>query len=518
MSNIILRPYQRDFVNDVRQLFVRGIKRVVGVAPCGAGKTVMTAYMVKQSLKLNKRTIFFVHRRELIAQTAKTFSQFDIPYGIIDSQVPMQLDLPVQIASVQTLARRIDKIPVPNFLICDECHHILANTYKKILDAFPNAYLLGVTATPQRMGGVNLGDVFQEMVQSLSVNDLINSGNLTKFRYFAPTKGVDLSNVKLVHGDYNLRDLADIMNNVAIIGDIVGEYQRLADGKSAICYCVDVNHSMEVAQAFNAAGIPAAHCDGNTPAIVRNKIVDDFRRGNIKILCNAELFGEGFDVPNMQAVILARPTQSLTLYIQQSMRPLRPDPNDPNKVAIIIDHAQNVKRHWLPNAERHWSLEKRKPKGMRFCKTCNKLVISVHHDDEPPENLYCPFCGNFLGTSEGGSHEYSPRKKDSADGRLYEIQVFFDTDNKNKQPPIPSDKPSSPQATRIRKNSPEYFLRLQGDKKIGWVAARAMEFATTYTDFVHIAEVCGYKKGWAWYQWGEFKKNSKKVAKHPPAC
>ena len=516
MADIVLRPYQRDFVNDVRKLFADKVKRVVGVAPCGAGKTVMTAYMVKQSLNRNKRTIFFVHRRELIAQTAKTFAQFDIPFGIIDSQMPMHLNLPVQIASVQTLARRIDKIPPPDFLICDECHHILANTYKTIINAFPTAYLLGVTATPQRMGGVNLGDVFQEMVQSLSVNDLINLGNLTKFRYFEPTEGVDLSNVKLVHGDYNLRDLADVMNNAAIIGDIVGEYKRLADGKSAICYCVDVDHSMEVAQAFNDAGIPAAHCDGNTPAIVRNKIVDDFRRGNIKILCNAELFGEGFDVPNMQAVILARPTQSLTLYIQQSMRPLRPDPNDPNKVAIIIDHAQNVKRHGLPNKSRKWSLEKRKPKGMRFCKTCNKLVKPVHHDDEPPENLYCPICGNLLGTSEGSPHDYSPRKKDSADGRLFEIQVSFDDGEKNKQPPTPTDTPVKPK--RIRKNSPEYFLRLQGDKKIGWVAARAMEFATTFSDFVHIAKVCGYKIGWAWHKWDEFKKISKKVAENPPPC
>ena len=175
---ISLRPYQQDFINAVRGEFLKGNKRVVGVAPCGAGKTIMTGWMIREALNRGKRSIFFVHRKELIAQTAKTFLDLGIPFGIISSGAKMLLDRPVQIASVQTLARRLvdndgkPNQPVinalnPNFLICDECHHILANTYKKVLDAFPTSYLLGVTATPLRMGGITLSDSFDSLVDEV---------------------------------------------------------------------------------------------------------------------------------------------------------------------------------------------------------------------------------------------------------------------------------------------------------------------------------------------------------------
>ena len=285
--DISLRPYQQDFIDAVRAQFMHGHKRVVGVAPCGAGKTIMTGWMIRTALQHGKRSVFFVHRKELIRQTSDTFTTLGIPHGIIQAGCPMQLNLPVQIAAVQTLVKRLDKIP-----------------------------------TPERMGGVTLADAFDSMVESLSVNQLIELGNLTRFKYFAPDSTIDLSNVRRGFGDYNQSDLSNVMSVPNIIGDIVNDYQRLAAGKSAICYCVDVEHSKSVADAFKAADIPAAHCDGETPAVVRERIVDDFRCGKLQILCNAELFGEGFDVPNMQAVILARPTQSLTLYIQQALRPL----------------------------------------------------------------------------------------------------------------------------------------------------------------------------------------------------
>lgn len=498
MIDIQLRPYQRDFIDNVRRQFICGNKRVVGVAPCGAGKTVMTAFMIKEALKRGKRSIFFVHRKELIAQTAKTFTQLGIPFGIIEPSFPMHLNLPVQIASVQTLARRVKKIPAPNFLICDECHHILANTYKTITRAYPDAYLLGVTATPQRMGGVTLADAFDVMVESLSVNELIGLGNLTKFQYFAAKVGVDLSNVRTSFGEYNQRDLADVMRGAKIIGDIVGEYKRLAPDKSAICYCVNVAHSKEVAQAFNEAGIPAAHCDGDTPATVRNKIVDDFRRGNLKILCNAELFGEGFDVPNMQAVILARPTQSLTLFIQQSMRPLRPDPDDPNKVAVIIDHVQNFARHGLPNSPQQWSLNPKNSSDARLCIHCGKLVVPVKRSDK----IFCPVCNHEFKKSKGGSGLPNPREWFDVDGQIVSLNVSFDTNNQKK--PVPT--------------SPEDFMAIRGSRKIGWVAHQAAQFAWTFTDFKHIADVCGYKKGWAWYQWQNKKNSLADIAKSPTPC
>ena len=360
MDKIALRPYQQKFIDDVQKEFKKKHNRIVGVAPCGAGKTIMTGSIIGDFAKRGKSSIFFVHRKELIRQTSEIFKRLGIEHGIISSGGKMQLDLPVQIASVQTLSRRLKSVPAPDLLVCDECHHILANSYKKILDAYPKAKLLGVTATPQRMGGINLGDVFTSMVEGPNVEELIELGNLTKFHYFAPGEDLDLHNVRVKFGEYINSDLAKAVNKKKIIGNIVGTYKKLAAGKSAICYCVNVMHSKRVAKAFQDAGIVAAHVDGETPAGTRDKLVEDFRVGKIKILCNAELFSEGFDVPNMQAVILARPTKSLTLFIQQAMRPLRPDPTDPNKIALIIDHVQNYTRFGLPSTAHKWSLTRLK--------------------------------------------------------------------------------------------------------------------------------------------------------------
>ena len=216
MTDIKLRPYQQDFIDAVRNEFLHNNKRVVGVAPCGAGKTIITGWMIKQALCRNKKAIFFVHRKELIAQTSKTFTDLDIPHGIISADSPMNINLPVQIASVQTLAKRLNSVPAPDFLICDECHHILANTYKKVLDAFPDAFLLGVTATPLRMGDISLVDSFDSMVLSLSVDQLINLGNLTPFKYFAPKIGVDLHNVRSKFGEFVNSDLERELSNKKI--------------------------------------------------------------------------------------------------------------------------------------------------------------------------------------------------------------------------------------------------------------------------------------------------------------
>ena len=184
--NFSLRPYQQKFIEDIQAEFERGVQRVCGVAPCGAGKTVMTAFIVKQAVDAGKHVIFFVHRKELLDQTANTFCRLNIPFGVISAGNKPNYNLPVQIAMVQTLVNRLNYIRQPDLLICDECHHILAESYLKIVKRFFNAKLLGLTATPQRTGGINLGDVFQKLVLALSVKDLIKLGNLANFKYFAP--------------------------------------------------------------------------------------------------------------------------------------------------------------------------------------------------------------------------------------------------------------------------------------------------------------------------------------------
>lgn len=377
--DFLLRDYQQKFIDDVRNEFKSGVKKVCGVAPCGAGKTVMTGWMIKETLNRNKRSIFFVHRKELIEQTANTFCRLNIPFGVISAGNKPNYNLPVQIASVQTLVNRLSEVPTPDFLICDECHHILADTYRTIIDHWQDAFLLGVTATPQRTGGVRLGDVFDSLVLAPNVKELIELGNLAPFRYFAPDLQLSLEKLRVQRGDFVSSESAALMSNAKILANVISEYNAHANGKSAICYCVNVEHSKLTADRFNAAGIPAAHVDGDTPKDSRAQIVRDFRNGTFKVLCNAELFGEGFDVPNMDAVILARPTKSLTLFIQQAMRPLRPDPNNPDKVATIIDCVDNFSRFGLPDRNHNWSLEPNEEKQpqlppMKVCPECNEVV------------------------------------------------------------------------------------------------------------------------------------------------
>ena len=387
MSDIHLRPYQVKFIDDIRQQFKAGHKNVVGVAPCGSGKTIITGWLAREVANNNKRVLFMVHRQELIEQTSKTFFELNLDHGIICSGVQPNYNLPVQIASVQTLVRRIDKVPKPDLLICDECHHVLANNYKKIIDEW-KPLLLGVTATPERLGGVTLNDVFSSMVIGPSVGALIDQGNLAPFNYFTTTSAVDTSKIRSSFGEFRSNDLSALMDRQAVIGDLIDSYRQHADNKQTIVYCVNVKHSKHTAELFNQAGITAAHVDGESEKTLRRRIIEDFRDGKIKVLCNAELFGEGFDVPNCDCVILARPTQSLTLFIQQSMRCMRPNPANKDKVAIIIDHVENVKRFGLPDQDRHWSLfpnaeKESKPAPLKECPHCHALVY-----------LSCRFCNS----------------------------------------------------------------------------------------------------------------------------
>lgn len=508
MSEIVLRPYQQKFIDDIRNEFIHGQKRVVGVAPCGAGKTIMTGWMIRQTFLRNHSAIFFVHRKELIDQTSDTFNALHIPHGIIAGGFKPNYNIPVQIASVQTLVNRLHLINPPSLLVCDECHHILADTYKRIINTWDNAFLLGVTATPERTGGITLCDTFTSMVQAPTVSELIALGNLTNFNYVKLNIVVktQLDNLKIIKGDYDMKGLSRLMIDDKISQAIVNGYIENACGKSAICYCVNVNHSQELAKQFNDAGVSAMHCDGNTSKLDREIIVDDFRRGKYKILCNAELFGEGFDVPNCHAVILARPTKSKILHIQQSMRSMRPDPNDPDKVAVIIDCVGNYARHGLPNDPQDWSLDINKPK----------------QDGEAPFKT-CPFCGNEIPLAADicpvcGKKLVPDEKVDS----LSCNQVIYSSlDNKPNfesfyhAPVIHAltFEEQFDELVNFGKNSPKI------NKPLRWAAYQMSKSAKNFDDLVTLRKLAGMKYGWEFHQAEALHipipKNKKSLQKSP---
>lgn len=388
-----LRQYQELLINGARSEFQDGKKRVLVVAPCGAGKTVIMAWMSQQAKLRGNNTMFAVHRQELIDQSSKTFQKLNVPHGIVAASYPMNVNENIQIGSIQTVVRRTNKLREPQLIILDEAHHAKASTWRNLLAYYPDAYVIGLTATPERMGGQGLGDIFDSMIIGPTVKELISWGNLSPYKYYAPPVAADFSDLKVKYGDYVQSEVALKMDKSEIIGDLIDQYKKLAPGARAVCYCASVAHSQHTADMFRLAGIPALHIDGTTHDLSRKAAIREFKAGTIKILCNVDLISEGFDVPAMEAVILARPTQSLTLYIQQSMRAMRFDEDNPGKVAVIIDHVGNVYRHGLPDEDREWSLEGRKKKktGTARMEIPLKVCPKCYGAHEPAR--ICKLCG-----------------------------------------------------------------------------------------------------------------------------
>lgn len=379
IMSLNLRDYQKQIISATQNSMRSGHRRTLVVLPTGAGKTVVFAWMADQTQKNNKTVWFLVHRRELLDQTIETFNRFNIPRDKI------------YIGMVATVANHPERLPKPDLIIFDESHHAAAGTWQKIIDAFPDVFLIGLTATPCRLDGKPLGSIFTNMVIGVTTAELIDSGYLSKYRYFAPAVA-DLSGLKKHGSDYDSSEAAKILMQRAIYGDVLKHWHEHADGLQTIVYCASIKHSQEVAEAFRADGINAVHFDGNTPAEERRKIVADFRAGRIKVLTNVDLVGEGFDVPDCWCCVLLRPTASLGLFIQQAGRALRPQKG---KTAIILDHVGNYTRHGLPDDLRAWSLtetvkqpERYNEAGELFVRQCPECYFTF-----PSGPTVCPNCG-----------------------------------------------------------------------------------------------------------------------------
>ena len=326
--------------------------------------------------------MFLVHRRELVEQIRNTFIQNDV-----------DIDL-VHFGMVQTVVNRIKRndIETPSLIITDESHHALANSYRKIYDYFKDVPKIGFTATPVRLNGSGLGDVNDKIIEGPKVQWLIENKRLAPFKYYAPND-LDRSKLKMNSiKEFSNESISNAMER-KIYGNAVKHYEKLADGEQAIAYCHNIESSIRTAEEFNSHGIPAAHIDAKTPKAERDAIIDKFRRGEIKVLSNVEIIGEGFDVPDCSTVILLRPTKSLSLYIQMAMRGMR---YRPNKTATIIDHVNNVEEHGLPNYPHEWSLTVKKNKStkenMVMVKTCKECLYTWEAKGNSNE---CPNCGHI---------------------------------------------------------------------------------------------------------------------------
>jgi superfamily II DNA or RNA helicase len=406
-----LRQYQHLAIDEVRLKFYNGAKRVLLVSPTGSGKTVMFAHITEQAIAKGRRVFILVHRMELVQQVSDKLTEFNVEHGFIcrgRTPDPVQL---VQVCMVQTLVKRLAKYAEPDLIICDEAHHAPAGSWKKVTDHYAGSKVLGVTATPERLDGKGLKDTFECLVRGPEVFDLIAQGFLAKPRYFAPT-GFDpeAQGIKKRGGDYDKEALETAVLKSTITGDAVKHYRKIADGQPAVVFCVTIEHAKRVAAEFSAEGYNFKVIDGTLEASERKQLVKDLGEGRINGLVSCEIISEGFDLPIVTAAILLRPTQSLSLYLQQVGRVLRPSPGKDH--AIILDHVGNIHRHGVAEAYRDWSLEgavwrkKREAKVLknRQCPKC----FCIH---EPAK--FCPECG----------HEYKveQRKLKTIDGELVEF-------------------------------------------------------------------------------------------------
>jgi len=441
-----LRDYQQTLADRVRCAFRDRHRRPLVCLSTGGGKTVIFSYITSNAVALGNRTWIIAHRKELIRQAGDTLSQFGVHHAVIKAGRPADDGCMVQVASIQSLPSRIGKIQPPDLIIIDEAHHAISGAYRRVLDAYPQARVIGVTATPCRLDGRGLGDVFDALIEGPDLGWLTENGFLSPARYFAPPVPLDLSGVRRARGDYETAALEAAMNKPAITGDAVEHYRKFCDGQPMLSFCVSVAHAKAVAEQYQAAGYRAAAVDGAMRDDERDDRIQGLATGKWQVITSCDLIGEGLDVPVCVAAQLLRPTESLILHLQQIGRVLRKAEGKTH--AIILDHVGNCQRHGLAHDARQWTLEGRKSKpkeGEILVRECPECYSA--HKPAP----VCPYC----------EFQYPARPKSKAEIRAGELEEI--------------------KAVQIRKKAEERDCR-------------------TLEDFIRLGTERGYSKPVVWAQ------------------
>ena len=372
----MLRAYQQDIFDKSITAFRNGSKGVCCVLPCRSGKSFIMARMIKGA---KGNVLVLAHRHTLINQHKELLKSL----GVLTENV--------RVESVFTEASRLGRYAKNsiNLIIIDEAHLSEAASYRKVCEYYDCKRVL-FTATPARLDGKPL-TLADTLITGITADELIKTGAISEYDYYAPDLNLDIDNVDLVAGEYNNGQLTELMCQAAIYGDVLKYYRQLGDNRQAIAYCTSVKHSEQTAKMFCDSGIPAISIDGSMSQKERNLRMELFKSGNVQILCNCNLISEGVTLPGASVALLLRPTCSLPLFIQQACRVLTPVEG---KKAVIIDFVNNVQKHGLPTEAHHWSLtqtvERRKEfnedgtLSIRQCEKCFKCFKTAP---------VCPYCG-----------------------------------------------------------------------------------------------------------------------------
>jgi DNA repair protein RadD len=394
-----LRDYQLDGIARIIAAVEAG-KNPCVVAPTGSGKTIVGGGLIVQLI--DKHVLWLAHRRELIFQPRNKLRGFDIDAGVILSGEKMQQMARVQCASVQTYSARYVRgnmnLPPADIIIVDECHHVRAKTYQKIIEQYPDAIIIGLTATPCRGDKRGLGNVFDVLIELPQVDELIKSGHLVGTKVYAPSTP-DLVGVHVRQGDYVLSELEQRVDKPKLVGEIVTHVLRHARGLKVLIFATSVAHSRHIEEELRRAGGRVAHVDGSTPKEERDGIVAQLTAGEIEVITNCAVFTEGFDLPEIGCIVLARPTKSFGLFRQMIGRGLRPAPGKDK--CLILDHAGATFQHGFAEDPVAWTLEEDRKavnskhderveavgyaeRGILTCKQCDAVRTA---------GKACPECG-----------------------------------------------------------------------------------------------------------------------------
>lgn len=376
-----LREYQLELVQNIREGLSTD-KRIVAVSPTGSGKTVTFASIAVEAAKRGHRVLITTHRREIQRQTLSKLYELGVVAGQIASGVPMMKSYNIQVGMIGTLIHRMDKLDRPNLIIVDECHHAQAGTWKRVLEYWGNVPTIGFTATPVRFDGKGLGSdgLFLKIVEGKTIRWLVKNGYLSYPLMYRHPNEVTME-FKKKGNDFDTKEQEIVFSRGTVLGDVLEHYKKYLDGKPTVAFCPTVEHSRLTAQMFCEAGYNAISVSGDMPDKERDAAIAGLANGSVQIITSCDVISEGMDVPGIVGCILLRRTLSLSLYLQQTGRALRPAPGKTH--AIILDHAGNYKIHGSVLADREWSLEgdnrkkKKTPPKMTECPQCYALWEGV---------------------------------------------------------------------------------------------------------------------------------------------
>ncbi len=402
-----LRPYQVKGYHDCRQALAQGIYKILIVLPTGGGKTTLASHIIDSAEKKGSRILFLAHRKELIDQASRRLDDEGIDHGIIKAGNKRYYPLlNVQVGSVQTLSRRRHQRPPADLIVVDEAHHINGKSYLDLLADYPDAVVLGLTATPYRTDGSGLGAVFNTIVNPITMQGLIDLKVLVPYRVFSTPMEPEWKKVKVKRGEFDNASVEKIVNTTELVGDIYVHWKKHAEGRQTVIFAHSLRHALRIKEDFLAHGVPGEYLDADTPDDERDSILTRLASGELRFVVNMGILTEGWDCPIVSCVILARPTKSCGLYIQMGGRGLR---SFTDKVdCIILDHGGNTARFGFLADDREFSLEGRAfkektPAEIRIttCRNCFAVF----------RGPACTACGQASLTAE---RDVLPETKDGA--------------------------------------------------------------------------------------------------------